>query len=112
MRTMIFALLAIAFSSINAVGEDYQVKNRFIACKSADDASKLISFIRAGDNEAAANFFIPKSLTGECMWLEAGGKVFSELSGTRAILSGLMCVRRRGETDCFYTLSSNLQEIK
>jgi hypothetical protein len=67
----------------------------------------LRDVIFSEDDEAALKFVVPRTMSGDCVILDPG-KVFVEHSSLR----GYSCVRRRGETECFFIATSNLEPVK
>jgi hypothetical protein len=91
----------------NFTEEAWQIKAPSYGCKSNDDYSRLMDFILSGDDLAGLKFVTPRMLSGACTIMQPG-KVFLE----QASLFGNPCVRKRGETDCFYTRRINLEQVK
>lgn len=82
------------------VGQFRVEKGNWIACQSKEDKSKITGYIVDQDKQAYERFLVPRILNGQCTVFEGGEVVYLE---DTAIFSGLMKIRKRGETDAYWT---------
>ena len=79
----------------------YMLKTNWAGCRSEQAQDKLTRLAASGDDEAYTLYLIEVGLTGECEVLKSGTEVYlDQVSST----PGLVCLRRRGETSCLWTL--------
>jgi hypothetical protein len=71
----------------------------FTACKSRDDYHKIVELSLAHDHDAVVAFLAPRLRSRVCAVLRQA----QDLTVTdRAILDGAVCVRPRGDPDCYW----------
>jgi hypothetical protein len=94
------------FAQPALAADDHRMVGASIGCKTKEEKSRLTHFLVDNDKEAFPKVATTAMLIGNCKIFNEGDAVY--LSDT-AIFSGLVCVRPRGETECFWT---NLENYK
>ena len=102
MRTKLIFLFIFFFalSIMSAVASELTVTKATVGCKNREDKDKLTGFSVDGDTEAFKKFAMAHILVGDCVLMNEGDVAFLE---DTAIFSGLVCIRPKGETDCFWS---------
>lgn len=95
-------ILATALSlAVPAYADIIGGKSSATACLDLNDLNKLWQFVRANDKVAYDKLWISRALLGSCVQIQPGTTVTVNDS---SLLSGALCVRPEGETECFWTL--------
>lgn len=72
----------------------------WLGCKDKDTQGHITKMAVSGDTQAFQKAVVKTLLSGDCVQLKAGQQVFLE---DTAIFSGLIKIRRQGDTAAFWT---------
>ncbi|WP_252180210.1 hypothetical protein [Endozoicomonas sp. 4G] len=92
--------LALVTAANSALAVGHKIVAESFACQSKDFYSKTALYAAQGDRDAFVKSLGAGILTGECIMLEPGQKIF--ISDTE-LLSGLVRLRKPGETVEYWT---------
>ena len=101
MKQLSLALLVVFVAMSVDAQKQYAVQpGTWVGCKSRETQDELVGYVVDDDKEAYRKALTGHLLTGECIMFERGETVYLE---DTAMFSGLVKVRRRGETTAFWT---------
>ena len=105
MRTLLSVVIALVvvgatFNATPANAGGREVTSDRLGCKSREYFEKLFRYVADGDKEAAKKAYMAGLLSGECTSFKKGEQVFTT---DTAIFSGLVKLRRKGETVEYWT---------
>jgi len=99
--------LSVAFISTPSEAQPKRITgNNYFGCKNREYRDKITNYIVQGDKQAFMKALGSGVASGECILFDAGEEVF--VTDT-AILSGLLKVRRKGQTIEYWT---NTEAVK
>jgi hypothetical protein len=97
----LWVVLAVLSVSSPAAAES-RIVSSAMGCQTRETFDKLVKFQFDGDKEAFTKFATANILTGQCVPLSVGDSVFLE---DVKMFSGVVCVRPRGATACYWTFT-------
>jgi len=75
-------------------------------CKEKDEFEKLVSFVSQSDREAFNREYMSATLTGACISFSTGDQVYV----TDAAFVGLVKLRKKGETEEYWTTMESVRQ--
>jgi hypothetical protein len=106
----ILILMGLSILIFPAISQDTNICNiidgSFIACEDKEQFKEIMGYLADGDNEAAKRAYLEGALQGTCTTFEDGESVYLE---SNSFWDGLVCLRRAGEAQSFWTAVNAVQ---
>jgi len=96
-RALLTSLVLVSFASSASAGP--VMTRASLGCRDRAVFERLTKFAVEGDKDSIKNYRIEQMLAGVCTMLDEGRQVHLE---DTAISGGLVCVRPRGRTACYW----------